>query len=74
MVKMAPITEYDIVRMLPEPESLRNGKKTNGMKKCTTGTANHNKGWQLNLLLKVNFNKQWNTIIRSYFVYMSMGN
>ena len=24
--------------------------------------ANHNKGWQLNLLLRGNFNQQWNTI------------
>ena len=36
----------------------------NGMKKCITA-ANHNKGWQLSLLLRDYFNKQWNTIIRS---------
>ena len=49
----------------------------NGMKKCITA-ANHNKGWQLSLLLRDYFNKQWNTIIRSEkkkdFVYMSVGN
>ena len=38
--------------------------------------ANHNKGWQLNFSLRFNFNKQWNTVIRSQnidFVYMLMG-
>ena len=38
--------------------------------------ANHNKGRQLNFLLRFNKKKKWNTVIRSEnidFVYMLMG-